>query len=574
MGAKQSVQLPKVPHEDSNDARLLGDFDLSAPKAAVIGAGLGGVHAAYELAKLGFQVTVFDKKSDVGCGSSTRFSRPVVGVGSRAPALWDVPLCRDLLYGVLPLGVPDIYSKDSAHITFFSSAIHRWIYARGFGGQASSITNRAAVHQWGQALSAQSADKVRLMCTHHPALAACVSPLEHVLEVPVPRSVDVSSTPEGAIVAPSFPASKTPMLLDTVRWTRLLATICKEQLGVKFRLNTPVRSLTPNFRHGSEFISDIRFLTSDNPGETAKDVVAQRFDIYVLACGAEAANLTFKSIKVPVIDLRGYGVSMPAASSDTFLSGIMGALAMHAPKDLSSFFMDVLPRNSICAFPSLQSPGEVVLSGLYSFDNYSKSPTLRNIVDKFAASVRVHLHREIKEPTAAESSSMVPFHYSRCVSPDGLPIISTAGMLFNCFVCTAFGDQEADWGPAAAQKLSEIVGDVGKLRCKSTSEAEAVATNPYSLSRFPRLYPSAYQVEKPFKFWHDYEKQLDEYGAPQRRKFVKLLNDVARMDGCPLFFRTMVFQYFYEQSESALAVPLNLEENIKLVEEETGRSKN
>lgn len=561
MGSKNSTAAAE-PLQSASD-KLLEDFDLSAPRAAVVGAGLVGVHAAYELAKLGFKVTVFDNHSEVGLGSSTRHAWPVFGIGSRTPVMWDIPLRRDLFWGVLPFGVPDIHSKDCAYISFFSSAIHRWMYTRRFGGQAASESNRRAVLQWGQDLSAASVEKVNKMCKQYPALARCVQPLESVVQVPQLESGGANLISNNH--SSSFPASPTPLLVDPVRWTQTLAKICHEQLGVVFRLNTPVRSISATFRNTRELVLDVRYVERATE-ETARDVKAERFDVYVLANGSEVHSLTKSNANIPVIDLRGYGVTM-SPSSDLFEKGVRAITgAANSVPNVTSFFADILPRSSICAFPSFSSPGDVVLSGLYSFDTFSKaSPTVQWVTDALSAAVRVHLRRELEPSQPSTAASLVtPFTFSRCVSPDGLPIISNAGRMFNCFVCTALGDHQADWGPAAAEKLAKIVGDVGKVEKIVTSTVEDVTTNPFSLSRFPKLYPPQV-LEVPFAGVDAYENEFIAKAQPQFDKFYRLLNDIARSDGCPEFFRTFVFQYCYERIENADDEPANTPENILLL---------
>jgi glycine/D-amino acid oxidase-like deaminating enzyme len=563
MGSKNSTPTSSPQHGTASE-KLLQDFDLSAPRAAVVGAGLAGVHAAYELSKLGFKVTVFDKGSEIGGGSSTRHAWPVVGVGARTPVIWDIPLSRDLFWGVLPFGVPDIHSKDCAYITFFSSVIHRWMYARRFGGQAASDSNRKAVLQWGQDLSAASVIKVQNMCKEYPALARCIQPLEAVVQVP--QRVEGSANAIAEVDPVVFPASPTPLLVDPVRWTQTLAKICHEQLGITFRLNTPVKSLSATFRNTREYVADIRFIEPIASERNERVAKAERYDVYVLACGGEIAQLTASNANVPVIDLRGYGLTL-SPSSELFEKGV-GAItadAVSAAPKVTSFFTDILPRNSICAFPSLSSPGDVVLSGLYSFDTYSKgSRSAQWIIDALSAAVRVHLRRELEpsQSSVAVAAAATPFSYSRCVSPDGLPIISNTGRMFNCFVCAAFGDHQADWGPAAAEKLSSIIADVGRVGSIVTSTVEDVAANPYSLSRFPKLYPPQV-LEKRFAGIAKYEEAFVMKTQPQLYKINQFLNDIARSDGCPDFFRTFVFQYFYEHNEGTKANDLpNTAENV------------
>lgn len=566
MGAKSSAPVSPI---SENDDKLLKDFDLSAPRAAVIGAGLSGVHAAYELAKMGFKVTVFEKRADVALGSSTRHAWPVVGVGSRTPAIWDVPFSRDLFWGVVPFGVPDIYSKDYAYITFFSTCIHRWLYTRRFGGQAASDSNRRAVLQWGQDLSAASAVKVAHMCREHGALAQCAQPLDVLIQTPL-----LSSTSDDAAVA--YPASPKPFLVDPVRWTQSLAEICRAKLGVTFRFETRIVSLSANLRHNREYVGDIRYSTPPSDG-SGSFIKAERFDLYVLACGSKAADLANSTVRLPLIDLRGYGLTVPA-DSQFFKEGVAAIAASPSSSAIvehkeggappltstSNFFIDLLPRNSICAFPSMHSLGDVVISGLYSFDVYSKAtPTVQWVTDALSAAVRVHLRREL-EPSATASAvgaGAKPFSYSRCVSPDGIPIISNNGRMFNCFVCAGFGDHEADWGPAAAEKLSSIVADVEQVRADTLTPSEDVARNPYSLSRFPRMFP-VFVPETPRSVIASTEYTLAEYGKPMQAKLNNVMSDLAKMDGCPLFLRNFVFQHFFEEVDDPSSHMQNTPENV------------
>ena len=332
---------PSIQRGPMNPAMV---FDIvSPPSAIVIGSGLPGVHMAYELARKGFRVDVFEAQSTAACGN-TPFMNPVVGSPFVPPQVWDcfspmrtlgnalklVPFCGDPW-----LRVGSDFSNFAAHQSImadFTSAF-RTVRRDGGGGHwagATAAERRAAVVAKGTQLSEETAATVRRMLIEHPSLrSAVVTPLSYpstkTTAAVIPTSAASPSAggrsvwsrlsfglfdskakaPSAAptslmssvVVEPAEgqPAtegdSSAPITIRPLRWTQALARLCSEEYGVNFHFDSEVTSVSTESKGATRFLNGVYVLpkaaAARNGGGSMQETAIRthRADLYVFAAG-------------------------------------------------------------------------------------------------------------------------------------------------------------------------------------------------------------------------------------------------------------------------------------------------
>ncbi|RNF20845.1 uncharacterized protein Tco025E_03575 [Trypanosoma conorhini] len=461
------------PHGRDTDA-LLKDFDTTAPTVAVIGAGMAGVHAAYELAQLGFRVTVFEQRRAVGLGE-TQYAFPFVGVGLLQPYIHALRMGRELLHGTLKVACPDIISAEGSWNSFFSAAIHRWLWARRW----NTLTD-AQVMQYTNNLSRLSVDVVEDLARRHRSLSPYI----------LSRSVSVGTfdpTAGGAGgVDIAATAHSRPLLIDPVGWTRELARIAQRQYGVEFLLGERLVDSTTYLRYSAEMVSTLRF-ARETDGHT--EFNNRRFDVVVLTAGTHTGPLTWGSSQLPIIGLSGCSVALKANSSAVASSPLAGALDRVAPGLVSLSPGSHLVAYKLPARDDAESNAEdsIILQGLMSFDSTVKSEAnvvgMLKCLEKYLR-VKCSLHLpllqeyqqqrprvdEVAEAASAPIPHMRAARYIRSFTPDGVPLITNNGAAFNSFVCAGFGDHVADMAPGSARILAKLIEAQASVMLHSDEE--------------------------------------------------------------------------------------------------------
>ncbi|CCW63312.1 unnamed protein product [Phytomonas sp. EM1] len=492
---------------DDSDG-LLKDFNLSSPTAAVIGAGIAGVHVAYELAQLGFDVTVFEQGTTVASGGGTRFALPFTGVGLLEPSLARMRLLDELLKGGLSSACPDILSRDHWLHTVFQPALYTWLAARRRSRASGEEVMRCTDN-----LSRLSVAVVLELARRHPTLR------EHLLCENVPVHKVVRETTDGDTrrevfrVVPAKTAHSSPVMVDPVGWTRALARVCAEKYRVKFALSERWESANTYLKYNVEVTRSIRTSVEAPANATqSRDFREHMFDVVVLATGAQTGVMTTQSSRFPILPLSGCAVSLSSlkgplstaikqlfpvnkaacSSSLTQLSGPCSLYAYclaHSGRDNhgdasakaspESSALSKDPRESEHENGNTVSSGseQYYLTGLLSFNNIFQKhrPTaVFTVLSRLEAYLRVKCSMEvplldardntvdegIKHAETDDSSReqcVKVEEYTRGFTPDGVPLVDHNGGAFNMFVCSGFGDHAMDFAPGAAKILSNLI---------------------------------------------------------------------------------------------------------------------
>jgi D-amino-acid dehydrogenase len=280
-------------------------------RIAVIGAGLAGVTAAWELAKAGHEVTVVDRRN--AAASETSFAN----AGLIAPGhayVWSSPKAPGVLWRSL--------FRDDQALRFhlrLDPEMWRWCwkFLRQCTGERARINTGRKVqlclysqqvlheilaetgiacdfaaggllylHRKQQALDAAAAN-MKILTDNGAALRVVDRDEAAALD---PALAPVKEKLAGAIFAPNDESG------DAAAFTRGLAERCRGR-GVQFHFDTAVTRLEREGDRAS------RLLTAD--GEI-------RADAYVIAAGNGAARLARAlGIGVPVYPIKGYSLTVP-----------------------------------------------------------------------------------------------------------------------------------------------------------------------------------------------------------------------------------------------------------------------
>jgi hypothetical protein len=481
-------------------------ISLAAPNAAVIGAGVAGVHVAYELAKIGFKVTVFERRGDVACGE-TQYSLPFVGVGLVEPALVRASLRSEILRGMLfPTTCPDLIAREHVFHTVMNPVVYRWMW-----GRIRSCFTDEEVMCYTNNLSRVSHTVVRDLVNKYPHLQ------EHIFTGPVTvlnERKEVAATAHGE-----------PLMVDPVGWTRAMADVCRSHFGVYFALGEQLEDTNTYLKYDVEAMKSIR-VSKPDPLDSDKRVFAsERYDVVVLAAGSSTGTITLPNSRLPILGLSGLSAvvrqptgrlkdalwslfqrrtaapestvdtvankaahSRNAVSNAAATSAAKGSLSRPAPGTLAL----LSSKCSLYAYtwPSLNSANggtldvtsmvqskvmptaqDYVVQGLLSLDNTLKSRSdsiVTRQLERLESYMRIKcgatipLYSSTPTQDSANNSGNTSDNirideYVRAFTPDGVPLVDHNGGTFNCFVCCGFGDHAMDFAPGAAKVLGKLV---------------------------------------------------------------------------------------------------------------------
>ncbi|KAG5465150.1 hypothetical protein LSCM4_00603 [Leishmania orientalis] len=505
MGQRGSRMPPVVtPASEPPSPNLTERLSLASPSAAVVGAGVAGVHVAYELAKLGFKVTVFERRGDIA-GGETRYSLPFVGVGLIEPSLARTAFRTEVLRGLLfPTACPDLIAREHLFNTLLNPVVYRWMW-----GRLRFCFSDSEVMDYTNNLSCVSHSVVCELVNKYPHLH------QHVLAGPV---TVLNERKEAAVTAHAE-----PLMVDPVGWTRALAGVCTRYYDVQFALGERLEDTITYLKYDVESTKSIRVSKPDLLRPDQRVFASEGYDVVVLAAGANTGTMTLPNSRLPVLGLSGLSavVQQPsgalkdaiwslfqckprrytdaAATSSPQVVGapssgadVASSLARPAPGTLvllssqCSLYGYTWPngissptdsnsrsecRSSVVASMMqskvLPTPQDIVLQGLLSLDSTIKTKThalVARQLDRLESYLRVKCGWSVplSSPSAGaegdHGSNIVRVReYVRAFTPDGVPIVDRNGGSFNCFVCCGFGDHAMDFAPGAAKVLGKLV---------------------------------------------------------------------------------------------------------------------
>ncbi|EAN78310.1 hypothetical protein, conserved [Trypanosoma brucei brucei TREU927] len=596
---RPTASTTAAPHSYDAD-KVLRNFDTSTPTAAVIGAGITGVHIAYELAQLGFRVTVFEQRRDIGLGE-TQYALPFVGVGLLHPYIHSIRMGRELLWSKLKLNSKDIVTVDFSWNFLFSSFIHRWLWARKWGKLRAE-----EVMKYTNNLARLSVGVIDELSHKHKTLAPYV----------LSRNVTVQTLEEGpradkreAILHQAATAHRQPLMVDLVGWTRELAKVCREKYGVEFAVGEKLLDFKTTLSFGVEVVSGLRFSRNVDGRVEYKNRV---FDVVVLAAGAQTGELTWESSQIPIVGLAGCSVALRPGAGEG-VGELMGKLHLSSPG-----LVMVSPESHLVCYrtsASNDAGGEVLfLQGLLSLDCTVRTlPRVGRMLSRIEAHLRekcqiniplLHRYRECggrqqlddgNTHVVTSNPVMHAAEYIRSSTPDGVPFIGDNGAAFNSFICAGFGDHAADMAPGAAKILAKfielkacamqrqdektmerdgyniaaVMSDerVEKTRrelqlllngCQTIDdippggELENFVQLPYSYTRFDGVVkdqiPDVAHVSL-LQRVSDMEKRLLQTFAPWEHYINQQAIKLSRRDNVPDWLRTIVYYYFLDESD-------------------------
>ncbi|KAG5464414.1 hypothetical protein LSCM1_00599 [Leishmania martiniquensis] len=511
MGQRESRMPPMVASvTDSPSTNLTERLSLASPSAAVVGAGVAGVHVAYELAKLGFKVTVFERRGDIA-GGETRYALPFVGVGLIEPSLARAAFRKEVLRGLMfPSACPDLIAREHLLNTLFNPVVYRWMW-----GRLRSCFSDSEVMEYTNNLSCVSHSVVCELLSKYPHLH------QHVLTGPV---TVLNERKEATMTAHAQ-----PLMVDPVGWTQALADVCMRYYDVHFALGERLEDTVTYLKYDVESTKSIRVSKPDPLRPERRVCASEGYDVVVLAAGASTGTMTLPNSRLPVLGLSGLSAvvqqpsgalkdaiwslfqckprpSTAAAATSSFPTtgppssgdSVGNSLARPAPGTLvllssqcslygytwpsgiaSSTNRNGRSEGRLSAVASmmhskvLPTPQDIVLQGLLSLDSTVKTKThalVARQLDRLESYLRVKCGwsvplRSPGAPAESEHGSNVVRvrEYVRAFTPDGVPIVDRNGGSFNCFVCCGFGDHAMDFAPGAAKVLGKLVEHQAQL---------------------------------------------------------------------------------------------------------------
>ena len=517
-------------HDDGNFNPAVAISLDKAPTALVVGAGMAGVHAAYELAMRGFKVSVIDSNLQVGLGS-TAFAYPVVGEKFRPFVFekfsWKAAVASALFGTNSPGGL--LFEDRSS--TLLNNL-------KCFGTVRKAL--RCSTEELDSVFKLMSDDSISVikgMARKHPSLAKCavripstdvaggaMRALPVVDEAPTTAAKKqkahhdvqvVDSSMENWTLIPTEgssleTATDSPLptihqgeriVVNPLKWTRTLADVCRNELGVEFHMGTDLYNIhTKEHRDGYDVVSEV--IGDEHKG--AKDNYLHKkvltADVYVLAAGhGLIAALNHVLGEMPLIPVNGLAVVMPRPTDTTAPTKLLAndllrssggsALTLAAgyvsengsthavPFDRPTFTGN--PREgpinevAVCG-------GSIVTSTMNSLITESPSTVAKSLQKLVRAGLPVEWKDAILQvagpgaSSASRSNGVQVLQYPRVVTPDGLPVVSRLGPVFNAFVIGGFHDNACALVPSCAKSLAEMV----------THPSKQEIAHPLSLDRY------------------------------------------------------------------------------------------
>lgn len=481
--------------------------DEYRPTAAVVGAGIAGLHCAWELSRLGFNVTVFEQYRAAGEGASKYDSGLVGRDVTFTPVVWRAGALYEYMWSLLPFAKGTIVPKETP-----LGAVMRESWRTWFRGRRNVITTEEHIQSVAGDLTRESADIIDgLMEAAPERFAKCV----------------VSQAPQSAAEAKTAPPAW--RCLDTGLYCKELKKVLEEEYGVDFKFRQVITRLTWRINQFAEFATSVVATDLDT-----RESSAYTADLIVVAAGSMSIlqrNVgAGEGYPLPLLSVAAHGLDVPKSLVPSLLKGGDSPDNM-MPYHLSERFMlragptppfsaprpcesgeaagdsdavtfagqavagkklwaDLLKKDessssSSSSRPKMTADGvakkpqaaatfggrdeepRVRISGLISllgddvrrnFTDPSHSlveiaPRLARSSNSVGAELAGVGLLEADDPTSGISG----FRYARGITPDGLPISCKAGNAKNVFVCCGFGDDATMLAPGSARYMSEII---------------------------------------------------------------------------------------------------------------------
>ena len=282
-------------------------------RVAVVGAGIVGVTSAYELAALGLEVTVFERRGSVAAESSFA-NAGVVAPGYVTP--WAAPgmpwqVLRRLFGADAPVRLAGLGALAQAPwIWRWWRACHPQVHAANraamqrlahFSRERLLELTRTLHLDYDQMpgyLVLLRTERDLALAQHGLGLLREWGVTHHVVDAERCRVIEPGLHPDTALHA----AIQLPQ--DGVGNCRHFAHLLKAEamrLGARFRFNADVRAMTPGMQ----------------PEITTGDGRTHTFDAVVVCAGAQANDLLASiGLKLPLAPIHGYSVTAPLRHVD------------------------------------------------------------------------------------------------------------------------------------------------------------------------------------------------------------------------------------------------------------------
>ena len=282
-------------------------------RVAVVGAGIVGVTSAYELAALGLEVTVFERRGSVAAESSFA-NAGVVAPGYVTP--WAAPgmpwqVLRRLFGADAPVRLAGLGALAQAPwIWRWWRACHPQVHAANraamqrlahFSRERLLELTRTLHLDYDQMpgyLVLLRTERDLALAQHGLGLLREWGVTHHVVDAERCRVIEPGLHPDTALHA----AIQLPQ--DGVGNCRHFAHLLKAEamrLGARFRFNADVRAMTPGMQ----------------PEITTGDGRKHTFDAVVVCAGAQANDLLASiGLKLPLAPIHGYSVTAPLRHVD------------------------------------------------------------------------------------------------------------------------------------------------------------------------------------------------------------------------------------------------------------------
>lgn len=456
--SKQVYSLPSLAPLESAQSPT----PLAPIRAAVIGAGIAGVHVASELAKLGFDVTVFERNAAAGLGA-TRYDCGLVGPPFH-PTGFDIEWAKDIVFGFFPKScrilIPSENPWDSPfHGSWYRFAKYRW---------KMRDVPRAHVTNAGNYLALESEAVVDQMLHEVPELASAVTRgiVGQMWTGGIWKALNISRGENDAVGTPM-----PQLMIDPSKWTAILADHLQKQCNVKFRYRTFVTRMQYSLVNSAEFCTALVYVEQTEQKEQLR-AKEMNFDLVVVANGSRSQDITWYSYPLPVLPVNSYALTYPREHP------VLSILTPGFDKATCGFLLDNAWLRS-----NVLENGLWRTTGLASLDDSAPQPESR-LHPRYVWNLlrtRLQLYKKLNLPdlTDEQCEGLQVARFEKSYTPDGLPIVCRLGDSRNAFVCTGFGDDAARFAPAAARILSRII----------VKKAVDGNKNPFSMSRFNCFRP-------------------------------------------------------------------------------------
>jgi len=507
MGNRQSQSRDSTSVED----RLaLKDVALNPPNACVVGGGLAGLHAAYELLNAGFVVDVIDARSAIA-NPDDLCKVPLVGYVP-PPTLLQLPFRRAFLQLMVAgelFAPPMLYLEGRAQSLFTTPLVH-FLWSR--------MLFRTTLEQYdtvARGLAQDSTTIIRNLVKVHPSLSEA--------------SVDVPAGEKGAGV-----------WISPAAWSERLAEICKSK-GCRFLLDTEVRSGLVDLRHDTEYLKSLTLRHIPTSTESQKS-----YDVVVLAHGANGIKSIFtkQPLNLPVCSFGGISaLCTPALRQRLGIAADIGVQTLTDTCGLSMIAPPQLPHLS----PSTLSGLFIVGRPRSGFSSGNLETLLRTKLQK---SLSMYGNTDAVRGTEVDVSTVPNVSwYNRTYSNDGLPVVMRVGALYNCFVFTGFGDYPATFAPSAARGLSRLV--LGEALDAQTTALHPVRLGIHVSTTIP-------PVKVPLlKRTADFELELSYWSLYPKRVLAEWATTLYKIDGLGVQTRRLLrwFMSSVDANSTTLSPP-------------------